>query len=142
VTDGTLDFAQGPIEDIVIELTRTITSLGGTVRDTRGGIPRDRGGGVCRRSGAVDAAEPLHPHGTCGAGRDIVIPSEIRREAGLQPDMPLDVRWRDGVIEIEPQPLPVTLTRRGRLLVATPASTVEPLRTDVVERTRRRINER
>jgi AbrB family looped-hinge helix DNA binding protein len=75
------------------------------------------------------------------AGR-IVIPSEIRREAGLQPDTPLEVRWRDGVIEIEPQPLPVTLERRGRLLVARPTGRVEPLRVAAVERTRRRINER
>jgi AbrB family looped-hinge helix DNA binding protein len=75
------------------------------------------------------------------AGR-IVIPREIRREAGLQPDTPLDVRWRDGVIEIEPQPLSVNLERRGGLLVAKPRVKVEPLRADVVERTRRRINER
>jgi bifunctional DNA-binding transcriptional regulator/antitoxin component of YhaV-PrlF toxin-antitoxin module len=68
------------------------------------------------------------------------IPRELRREAGLQPDTPLEVRWRDG--EIEPQPLPVTLGRRGRLLVARPKASVEPLRASVVERTRRRINER
>ena len=34
------------------------------------------------------------------AGR-LVIPREIRREAALEPGVPLDVRWRDGVIEIE-----------------------------------------
>ena len=33
---------------------------------------------------------------------------------------PLEVRWRDGVIEIEPRPIPVTLERLGRLLVARP----------------------
>jgi AbrB family looped-hinge helix DNA binding protein len=75
------------------------------------------------------------------AGR-IVIPSAIRREAGLQPDTPLEVRWREGVIEIGPHPLPVTLKRRGRLLVARPRIEVEPLRASAVERTRRRINER
>lgn len=75
------------------------------------------------------------------AGR-IVIPSEIRREAGLQPDTPLDVRWRDGVIEIEPQPLSVMLERRRGLLVARPRVKVAPLRAATVERTRRRINER
>lgn len=75
------------------------------------------------------------------AGR-IVIPSEIRREAGLQPDTPLDVRWRDGVIEIEPRPLPVRLERKGRLLVAKPAVRVERLRASAVEGTRRRLNER
>jgi AbrB family looped-hinge helix DNA binding protein len=75
------------------------------------------------------------------AGR-IVIPSEIRREAGLKPDTPLELRWRDGVIEIEPQPLPVSLERRGRLLVARPRTKVEPLGAATVERTRRRLDER
>ena len=70
------------------------------------------------------------------AGR-LVIPREIRREAALEPGVPLEVRWRDGVIEIEPQPLAVTLTRKGRLLVAAPAASVPPLRTSTVERTRR-----
>ena len=70
------------------------------------------------------------------AGR-LVIPKEIRREAALEPGTPLDVRWRDGVIEIEPQPLPVKLERKGRLLVARPDVDVPPLRTTTVERTRR-----
>jgi AbrB family looped-hinge helix DNA binding protein len=70
------------------------------------------------------------------AGR-LVIPSAIRREASLEPGVPLDVRWRDGVIEIEPLPLPVRLERKGRLLVAIPARKVARLRTATVERTRR-----
>ncbi len=61
------------------------------------------------------------------AGR-LVIPREIRREAALEPHMPLEIRWHDGVIEIEPQPLPVTLQRQGRLLVAQPVDRVAPLR--------------
>lgn len=61
------------------------------------------------------------------AGR-LVIPREIRREAALVPGATLEVRWRDGVIEVEPQPLAVTLERRGRLLVATPKSKVGPRR--------------
>lgn len=72
------------------------------------------------------------------AGR-LVIPSEIRREAALEPGAPLDVRWRDGVIEIEPQPLAVALERKGRLLVASPGAGVPPLRTTTVERTRREV---
>jgi AbrB family looped-hinge helix DNA binding protein len=72
------------------------------------------------------------------AGR-LVIPSEIRREAALEPGVPLDVRWRDGVIEIEPQPLAVTLERKGRLLVASPRAKVSPLRTAAVERVRRSL---
>jgi len=75
------------------------------------------------------------------AGR-LVIPREIRREAGLEPGVPLDVRWREGVIEIEPQPLRVALTRRGRLLVASPAGPVPTLRAATVERTRTSLRHR
>lgn len=76
------------------------------------------------------------------AGR-LVIPREIRREAGLEPGVPLDVRWRDGVIEIEPQPLAVTIARRGRLLVASPMTGPVPrLRSATVERTRREVGTR
>jgi len=69
------------------------------------------------------------------AGR-LVIPREIRREAGLEPGVPLDIRSREGVIEIEAQSLPVTLTRKGRLLVASPAESPGVLTTGTVERVR------
>jgi len=72
------------------------------------------------------------------AGR-LVIPSDIRREAALEPGTPLEVRWRDGVIEIEPQPLSVRIERQGRLLVAKPARKVAPLRATTVEQTRRHL---
>jgi AbrB family looped-hinge helix DNA binding protein len=72
------------------------------------------------------------------AGR-LVIPSDIRREAELEPGTPLEVRWRDGVLEIEPQPLPVTIERQGRLLVAKPARKVARLSASAVERTRRQL---
>jgi len=76
------------------------------------------------------------------AGR-LVIPAEIRREAAIQPGAPLEVRWRDGVIEIEPQPIDVTLERRGRLLVARPTKKrVAALRSASVERTRRNLTSR
>ena len=75
------------------------------------------------------------------AGR-LVIPREIRREAALEPTVPLDVRVRDGVIEIEPQPLAVKLVQEGRLLVATPTIKVPTLRTATVERTRRDLASR
>jgi len=72
------------------------------------------------------------------AGR-IVIPKDIRREAGLRPGMPLEVRWREGCIEIEPQPLPIELQRRGRLVVAVPRGEVPRLRADDVEGVRRQL---
>ena len=72
------------------------------------------------------------------AGR-LVIPRELRREAGLKPGTELEIRWRQGVIEIEPTPLPVKLKKRGRFLVAVPDQAVEPLTSENVERTRRQI---
>ena len=72
------------------------------------------------------------------AGR-LVIPKDIRREAGLEPGVPLDIRFREGRIEIEPSPLPVTLVRKGKLLVATPETDVVNLTEDTVEQTRRAI---
>jgi len=75
------------------------------------------------------------------AGR-LVIPKEIRREAALEPGVPLDVRWRDGVIEIEPRALPVTIERKGRLLVARAGAKTPALRSATVERTRGALSSR
>jgi AbrB family looped-hinge helix DNA binding protein len=72
------------------------------------------------------------------AGR-LVIPKEIRREAKLAPGMPLEVKWREGRIEIEPAPAAVRLERRGRLLVAVPRKKTPALTADAVEQTRSKI---
>jgi AbrB family looped-hinge helix DNA binding protein len=69
------------------------------------------------------------------AGR-LVIPSEIRRQAGLRPGEPLEINVVDGRIEIEPAVTPVRLERRGRLLVAVPIEPVAKLDRETVERTR------
>ena len=74
------------------------------------------------------------------AGR-LVIPKEIRTQAGLTPGTVLDIRWHDGCIEIEPAPLPVEFVRKGRLLVAIPKQDVELLTTDRVEETRQSIQQ-
>ena len=74
------------------------------------------------------------------AGR-LVIPKEARREARLAPGVPLEVRVRDGRIEIEPAPAPVRLQRRGRLLVAVPRKKVPELTTETVEETRSKLLE-
>ena len=74
------------------------------------------------------------------AGR-LVIPKEIRREARLAPGVPLEVRWRDGRIEIEPAPAPVRLRRRGRLLVAVPRNKLPKLMPETVEQTRAKLIE-
>lgn len=72
------------------------------------------------------------------AGR-LVIPKEIRREAKLVPGMPLEVKWREGRIEIEPAPVAVRLERRGRLLVAVPRRKTPALTAEAVEQARSKI---
>ncbi|HUG80269.1 MAG TPA: AbrB/MazE/SpoVT family DNA-binding domain-containing protein [Bryobacterales bacterium] len=52
-----------------------------------------------------------------GAGR-VVIPKAVREAAGLRPGDRLDVRYRDGRIEIEPLAEQVRLVREGPFLVA------------------------
>lgn len=74
------------------------------------------------------------------AGR-LVIPSAVRREAGLRPGMPLEVHWRDGRIEIEPAPIAVRLERRGRFLVAVPDGDVPTLSAEAVEATREALRQ-
>ncbi|MGH7870727.1 MAG: AbrB/MazE/SpoVT family DNA-binding domain-containing protein [Candidatus Binatia bacterium] len=70
------------------------------------------------------------------AGR-LVIPKDIRRESGIKPGMPLEVRWEKGAIAITPSPLAVKLERKGRLLVAVPTKDTPRLSADTVERTRK-----
>lgn len=69
------------------------------------------------------------------AGR-LVIPKEVRREARLAPGAPLEVRWRNGRIEIEPAPARVRLEKRGRLLVAVARKGMPKLAPEAVEQTR------
>jgi AbrB family looped-hinge helix DNA binding protein len=72
------------------------------------------------------------------AGR-LVIPKEARRQAGLQPGMPLEIRVREGRIEIEPAALDITIKRRGRFHVAVPKTPIPALTHETVEQTRRAL---
>lgn len=74
------------------------------------------------------------------AGR-LVIPQRIRKEAGLEAGVDLEVRCIDGRIEIEPSALAVRVEKRGRFTVAVATSPVPTLRAEVVERTRRAVEE-
>ena len=78
---------------------------------------------------------------TIDASGRLVIPKEIRREAGLTSGVPLEVRFREGRIEIEPASLPVRLVRKGRLLVAVPQKDVSTLKGETVERTRMKLRQ-
>ncbi len=68
------------------------------------------------------------------AGR-LVIPKELRKEAELEPGVPLEIRCRDGLIEISPKVMEVTLEREGPFLVARPKQPVPTLTDAVVNRT-------
>jgi AbrB family looped-hinge helix DNA binding protein len=72
------------------------------------------------------------------AGR-IVIPKEIRRQAGIEPGAIMEIRLREGCIEIQPAPAKIKLEKRGRLVVAVPREPLPPLTAEIVENTRRRI---
>ena len=76
-----------------------------------------------------------------GAGR-VVIPKTMRERLGLDAQAAIEIRERDGRLEIEPAPTPMSLVRRGRAgRVAVPARKLPPLTDDVVrdtlDRTRR-----
>lgn len=74
------------------------------------------------------------------AGR-IVVPKALRIALQLQPGQVLELRARDGMLEIEPAPTPMRLKKRGKGVVAVPAAKLPVLTSDEVrattERTRR-----
>jgi AbrB family looped-hinge helix DNA binding protein len=72
------------------------------------------------------------------AGR-VVIPKEIREEAGIEPGMPLQVSCREGRIEIEPRRRPIRIEKRGRLQVAVSVQAGEPLSRAAVRRAQSRV---
>jgi AbrB family looped-hinge helix DNA binding protein len=72
------------------------------------------------------------------AGR-LVIPRDLRRAAGLEPGMPLDLRLEDGAVVIEPAPMPVRMERRARFVVARRTAGTPPLTNDAVQQTRDRL---
>ena len=74
------------------------------------------------------------------AGR-VVIPKETRERLGLRAGTPIEIRERDGHIEIEPAAIAMSLVRRARGSVAVPGEKLPPLTDEIVrdtlERTRR-----
>jgi AbrB family looped-hinge helix DNA binding protein len=68
------------------------------------------------------------------AGR-IVIPKALRDRLGLVPGRRLSIRERDGRVEIEPAPTPMTLARRRGGAVAVPDRKLPPLTDDLVRAT-------
>jgi AbrB family looped-hinge helix DNA binding protein len=74
------------------------------------------------------------------AGR-IVVPKALRLALGLKSGQPLELRARDGRLEVEVAPTPVHLKKRGKGVVAVPERklptlTAEQVR-EALEQTRR-----
>ena len=75
------------------------------------------------------------------AGR-MVIPKEIREEAGIEAGTPLVVTCRDGSIVIEPRRRAVRIEKRGRLQVAVSVDAGEALSRETVRKTQQRAREK
>ena len=66
------------------------------------------------------------------AGR-IVVPPEVREQVQLEPGATLEVRVRDGTLELEPESVPHKLVKKGRFTVLVPIRPVPPLPANIVE---------
>jgi AbrB family looped-hinge helix DNA binding protein len=77
--------------------------------------------------------------GSIDAAGRLVIPKAIRQAAGLGPETPLEIRYRDGRVEIEPAPVEMRIEMRGKVAVAVPTEPVPPLTTEEVERLREEL---
>lgn len=77
--------------------------------------------------------------GSIDAAGRLVIPKAIRQAAGLGPETPLEIRYRDGRVEIEPAPVELRIDMRGKVAVAVPTEPVPRLTTEEVERLREQI---
>lgn len=74
------------------------------------------------------------------AGR-LVIPKAVRDAAGILPGTPLEVRFRDGRIEIEPAPIDVSVETVAGVAVASSREPVPILSADIVAATRDRLRD-
>lgn len=68
------------------------------------------------------------------AGR-IVIPKPLRDRLGLEHGRSVDIRERDGRIEIEPAPAAMALVKRAGGPVAVPEEDLPPLTDEIVRTT-------
>lgn len=66
-----------------------------------------------------------------GAGR-LVVPKSLRDQLGLRAGTALEIRVRDGRLELEPAATPMRLVRRGGGLVATADEALPPIDADDV----------
>jgi len=81
---------------------------------------------------------------------NLVVPEEVRREAGLKPGMPLRVWSNNGRVEIEaapevetePKSPAVRIVQKGKFWVAEAVGPGEPLTVETVRQTQNWIRDR
>jgi AbrB family looped-hinge helix DNA binding protein len=74
------------------------------------------------------------------AGR-VVIPRDIRREVGFVPGTVLEVRVRNGTVELQPAPAEVDLVWEGGFLVAVHRGAAPGLTEDLVQQSLEAIHQ-
>ncbi len=72
------------------------------------------------------------------AGR-IVVPKALRLALGLHAGQQLEMRARDGILEVEVAPTPMHLEKRGKGVVAVPEESLPELDADEVRATLERV---
>lgn len=79
----------------------------------------------------------------------LLLPEDVRRNAGLEPGMPLEISSSSGRVEIkpafesEPAPQKVRIVQKGKLWVAEPLEPGgEPLTAEAVRQTQEGLRER
>jgi AbrB family looped-hinge helix DNA binding protein len=72
------------------------------------------------------------------AGR-VVIPKDVRTRLGLADGGELEMRERDGVIELEPASVPMSLRKGPHGLVIVPDHELPPLTDEIVRETLDRV---
>lgn len=65
----------------------------------------------------------------------VVVPKKLRERLGLEGGETLDIRERDGILELEPAATPMVLEERDGSLVAVPDGELPTLTSDVVRET-------
>jgi len=71
----------------------------------------------------------------------LVIPKAVRDAAGLRPGMKLEIRFRDGRIEIEPAPVIVVISDASGVAVAATVDPVPTMSAHVVTGVRDRLRD-
>jgi AbrB family looped-hinge helix DNA binding protein len=72
---------------------------------------------------------------TIGSSGRIVVPKSLRHALGLKPGQPLEIRARDGCLEIEIASTPILLKKRGKGVVALADAELPALTAELVRET-------